>query len=141
MIMSEPLSKRSGAASAPERRRCANAIRALSMDAVQAANSGHPGAPMGMADVAEILWRDFLKHNPQNPETRRASRRRPARWARVSPMASAWRSPKVTSPAAAIGPDTRSSITILTFSPAMVASWKAFHTKPARSRERSASVS
>ena len=65
--MSEPLSKRSGAASAPERRRCANAIRALSMDAVQTANSGHPGAPMGMADVAEVLWRDFLKHNPQNP--------------------------------------------------------------------------
>ncbi len=65
--MSEPLSKRSDAASAPERRECANAIRALSMDAVQAANSGHPGAPMGMADVAEVLWRDFLKHNPQNP--------------------------------------------------------------------------
>ena len=65
--MSEPLSKRRGAASAPQRRECANAIRALSMDAVQAANSGHPGAPMGMADVAEVLWRDFLKHNPQNP--------------------------------------------------------------------------
>ena len=46
----------------------ANAIRALSMDAVQKANSGHPGAPMGMADIAEILWREFLVHNPANPE-------------------------------------------------------------------------
>jgi transketolase len=45
----------------------ANAIRALSMDAVQKANSGHPGAPMGMADIAEVLWCDFLKHNPSNP--------------------------------------------------------------------------
>lgn len=45
----------------------ANAIRALSMDAVQKAKSGHPGAPMGMADIAEVLWRDFLNHNPQNP--------------------------------------------------------------------------
>jgi transketolase len=51
----------------PTRRALANAIRALSMDAVQAANSGHPGAPMGMADIAEVLWRDFLKHNPGNP--------------------------------------------------------------------------
>ena len=42
----------------------ANAIRALSMDAVQQANSGHPGAPMGMADIAEVLWNDFLNHNP-----------------------------------------------------------------------------
>ncbi|MCL6268433.1 transketolase [Sansalvadorimonas sp. 2012CJ34-2] len=50
------------------RRECANAIRALSMDAVQKAKSGHPGAPMGMADIAEVLWRDTLKHNPQNPE-------------------------------------------------------------------------
>ncbi|PIJ51577.1 transketolase [Erwinia sp. OLTSP20] len=49
------------------RRELANAIRALSMDAVQQAKSGHPGAPMGMADIAEVLWRDFLKHNPQNP--------------------------------------------------------------------------
>jgi transketolase len=48
-------------------RQCANAIRALSMDAVQKANSGHPGAPMGMADIAEVLWRHFLKHNPANP--------------------------------------------------------------------------
>ena len=52
----------------PTRRALANAIRALSMDAVQAANSGHPGAPMGMADIAEVLWRDFLKHNPGNPK-------------------------------------------------------------------------
>ena len=46
----------------------ANAIRALSMDAVQKANSGHPGAPMGMADIAEVLWNDFLSHNPANPD-------------------------------------------------------------------------
>lgn len=45
----------------------ANAIRALSMDAVQQANSGHPGAPMGMADIAEVLWNDYLRHNPANP--------------------------------------------------------------------------
>lgn len=49
------------------RRDLANAIRALSMDAVQKANSGHPGAPMGMADIAEVLWNDHLKHNPANP--------------------------------------------------------------------------
>lgn len=49
------------------RRELANAIRALSMDAVQKANSGHPGAPMGMADIAEVLWNDFLKHNPNDP--------------------------------------------------------------------------
>lgn len=49
------------------RRELANAIRALSMDAVQKAKSGHPGAPMGMADIAEVLWRDFLQHNPTNP--------------------------------------------------------------------------
>ncbi|HBZ1353212.1 TPA: transketolase, partial [Klebsiella pneumoniae] len=46
---------------------CANALRAVSMDAVQKAKSGHPGAPMGMADIAEVLWRDFLNHNPNNP--------------------------------------------------------------------------
>ncbi len=51
----------------PSHRDCANAIRALSMDAIQKANSGHPGAPMGMADIAEMLWRGFLKHNPLNP--------------------------------------------------------------------------
>ena len=50
------------------RRELANAIRALAMDAVQKANSGHPGAPMGMADIAEVLWNDFLKHNPSNPK-------------------------------------------------------------------------
>ncbi|ACQ92873.1 transketolase [Tolumonas auensis DSM 9187] len=52
----------------PSRKELANAIRALSMDAVQKANSGHPGAPMGMADIAEVLWRDFLNHNPANPK-------------------------------------------------------------------------
>ena len=52
----------------PTRQHLANAIRVLSMDAVQKANSGHPGAPMGMADIAEVLWNDFLQHNPQNPE-------------------------------------------------------------------------
>ena len=51
-----------------ERRDLANAIRALSMDAVQKANSGHPGAPMGMADIAEVLWNGHLKHNPSNPD-------------------------------------------------------------------------
>ncbi|MGL5947900.1 MAG: transketolase [Aeromonas sp.] len=51
----------------PSRNELANAIRALSMDAVQQANSGHPGAPMGMADIAEVLWRSHLKHNPSNP--------------------------------------------------------------------------
>ncbi len=51
----------------PSRRDLANAIRALSMDAVQKARSGHPGAPMGMADIAEVLWNDFLKHNPADP--------------------------------------------------------------------------
>ncbi len=52
----------------PSRKQLANAIRALSMDAVQKAKSGHPGAPMGMADIAEVLWRDFLQHNPQDPQ-------------------------------------------------------------------------
>ncbi|NGX15186.1 transketolase [Wenzhouxiangella sp. XN24] len=51
----------------PSRRDLANAIRALSMDAVQQANSGHPGMPMGMADIAEVLWNDYLRHNPGNP--------------------------------------------------------------------------
>jgi transketolase len=51
-----------------QRKDLANAIRALSMDAVQKANSGHPGAPMGMADIAEVLWNDNLKHNPGNPK-------------------------------------------------------------------------
>ena len=52
----------------PSRKTLANAIRALSMDAVQRANSGHPGAPMGMADLAEVLYNDFMRHNPTNPE-------------------------------------------------------------------------
>ena len=51
----------------PARRDLANAIRFLAADAVQAANSGHPGMPMGMADIAEVLWNDFLSHNPNNP--------------------------------------------------------------------------
>ena len=46
----------------------ANALRFLSMDMVQQANSGHPGAPMGMADMADVLWRGFLRHNPANPK-------------------------------------------------------------------------
>ena len=50
------------------RKMLANAIRALAMDAVQKANSGHPGAPMGMADIAEVLYNDFMRHNPANPE-------------------------------------------------------------------------
>ncbi len=62
------MSSSSKGEAAAKRRKLANAIRALSMDAVQAANSGHPGAPMGMADIAEVLWNDFLKHNPANPE-------------------------------------------------------------------------
>ncbi|HOV96630.1 MAG TPA: transketolase, partial [Thermomonas sp.] len=52
---------------APSRRELANAIRFLAIDAVQAANSGHPGMPMGMADIAEVLWNDYLKCNPGNP--------------------------------------------------------------------------
>ena len=52
----------------PSRKELANAIRVLSMDAVQQAKSGHPGAPMGMADIAEVLWRDYLNHNPANPD-------------------------------------------------------------------------
>ncbi|MBE1299220.1 MAG: transketolase [Alteromonadaceae bacterium] len=52
----------------PTRRELANAIRALSMDAVQQAKSGHPGAPMGMADIAQVLWFDYLQHSPSNPD-------------------------------------------------------------------------
>jgi transketolase len=65
-LMSQQIS-RSTVAGQPARRDLANAIRALSMDAVQAANSGHPGMPMGMADIAEVLWNDYLRHNPANP--------------------------------------------------------------------------
>lgn len=61
------MSQQASSAARPARRDLANAVRALSMDAVQAANSGHPGAPMGMADLAEVLWNDYLKHNPANP--------------------------------------------------------------------------
>ena len=67
---SEPVSanNKSNKDSRPaSRKECANAIRALSMDAVQKAASGHPGAPMGMADIAEVLWNDYLQHNPTNP--------------------------------------------------------------------------
>ncbi|MCM2337637.1 MAG: thiamine pyrophosphate-dependent enzyme, partial [Lysobacter sp.] len=52
----------------PSRRDLANAIRFLAIDAVQAANSGHPGMPMGMADIAEVLWNDYYSHNPNNPK-------------------------------------------------------------------------
>ncbi|KOR27801.1 hypothetical protein TI03_06140 [Achromatium sp. WMS1] len=52
----------------PSRRVLANALRALSMDAIQKAKSGHPGAPMGMADIAEVLWNSYLQHNPANPK-------------------------------------------------------------------------
>ncbi len=62
------MSNTASVAGQPARRVLANAIRALSMDAVQAANSGHPGAPMGMADIAEVLWNDYLRHNPANPQ-------------------------------------------------------------------------
>jgi transketolase len=65
--MTERRSKAGEEKDEPTRRELANAIRALSMDAVQKANSGHPGAPMGMADIAEVLWRDYLNHNPNNP--------------------------------------------------------------------------
>ncbi len=61
-------SSRSNSEGRPDRRYLANAIRALSMDAVQAAKSGHPGMPMGMADIAEVLWNDYLRHDPGNPE-------------------------------------------------------------------------
>jgi transketolase len=61
------MSNKESIADQPVRRDLANAIRALSMDAVQAANSGHPGAPMGMADIAEVLWNSYLQHNPANP--------------------------------------------------------------------------
>src|SRR5210317_1393880 len=64
----EPMSTAARERPMPSRRELANAIRALSMDAVQKANSGHPGAPMGMADIAEVLWNDVLRHNPANPD-------------------------------------------------------------------------
>src|SRR5690554_5127479 len=65
--MPPPMPESKAAAARPARRVLANAVRALSMDAVQAANSGHPGMPMGMADIAEVLWNDHPRHNPANP--------------------------------------------------------------------------
>jgi transketolase len=62
------MSTGAAALTTPTRRRLANAIRCLSMDAVQAANSGHPGMPMGMADIAEVLWNDFLRFSPTHPD-------------------------------------------------------------------------
>ena len=58
----------------------ANAIRFLSVDAVQKANSGHPGAPMGMAEMAEVLWTKFLNHNPANPKFYNRDRFVPLQW-------------------------------------------------------------
>ncbi len=66
--MPEVRPSRAGTPRLASRKACADAIRALSMDAVQKANSGHPGAPMGMADIAEVLWHDYLQHNPSNPK-------------------------------------------------------------------------
>ena len=63
-LRSEP---RTRPCTTPSRRDLANAIRFLAVDAVEAANSGHPGMPMGMADIAEVLWNDYLRHNPNNP--------------------------------------------------------------------------
>ena len=68
ILKSKDLTIGKGSELMTDHRTLANAIRALSMDAVQQANSGHPGAPMGMADIAETLWNGFLKHNPANPE-------------------------------------------------------------------------
>ena len=65
--MLENTPNKNGVERQASRKDCANAIRALSMDAIQKANSGHPGAPMGMADIAEVLWHDFMQHNPSNP--------------------------------------------------------------------------
>ena len=58
----------SATATAPVGSNLSNAIRALAMDGVQKANSGHPGAPMGMAEIAEVLWNRHLRHNPANPK-------------------------------------------------------------------------
>ncbi len=66
------------------RKELANAIRALSMDAVQKAKSGHPGALMGMADIAEVLWRDFLNHNPTNPSSGRPRPLCAVQWPRLN---------------------------------------------------------
>ena len=61
----------------------ANAIRALAMDAVQAAKSGHPGAPMGMADIAEVLWNRLMRHNPANPDWPNRGPVRAVQWPRL----------------------------------------------------------
>ncbi len=68
MILFNPISPVQPVGKHMERKMLANAIRALAMDGVQKAKSGHPGAPMGMADIAEVLWRDHMNHNPQNPD-------------------------------------------------------------------------
>lgn len=68
MISFSPISPVQPVGKHMERKMLANAIRALAMDGVQKAKSGHPGAPMGMADIAEVLWRDHMNHNPQNPD-------------------------------------------------------------------------
>ena len=62
------MAETSAAVVTPNTTQMANAIRALAMYAVQQANAGHPGAPMGMADIAEVLWNDFLRHNPADPK-------------------------------------------------------------------------
>src|SRR5688572_5548668 len=59
--------RNNSASDGPSRRRLANAIRMLAMDAVEAARSGHPGMPMGMADIAEVLWNDYLRFAPTSP--------------------------------------------------------------------------
>ncbi len=66
-----------------DRRRLANALRFLAIDAVEAAKSGHPGMPMGMADIAEVLWRDHLKHDPSIAALGRPRPLRPVQWARL----------------------------------------------------------
>ena len=67
----------------PSQTELANAIRVLAMDAVQAANSGHPGAPMGMADIAEVLWNRLLRHNPTNPRLAQSRPIRALEWSWV----------------------------------------------------------
>src|SRR6187549_1809129 len=64
----EPAPMTTPASTKPTRRELANALRFLAADAVEAAKSGHPGMPMGMADIAEVLWNDFHRHNPNNPK-------------------------------------------------------------------------
>ena len=73
------------------RRDKANAIRALAMDAVQQAKSGHPGMPMGMADIAEVLWTDFLRHNPADPNWNMHGQSSLAFCLLAFPMSDSWR--------------------------------------------------